>query len=481
MIRALRRAIKLNQKLGIKYQFGIRVPCSYQEAIAIDKANGNNLWQEAIQRELDQIMEYNTFIARPDLKTPPKDHQFVRVHFVFAVKHDLRRKARLVAGGHMTTAPNDEAYSSVVTIKGMRICILLAEINGLKIMAGDVGNAYLEAKTREKIYIIAGPEFGELQGTILIVNKALYGLKTSGARYREHFADYLRSKGWSQSRADPDIWMKDMDTHWEYICTYVDDLLVMSKNPEKFMDELQKTFKMKGVGPPTYHLGADFFCHDNGQLSWGSKTYIRKILSQYEKLFPDDKLSRRISTPLEPGDHPELDETELLDTKETTLYQSLIGMLQWAVTIGRIDIHCAVMTMSRFRAIPRIGHLQHVKCIFCYLKNFKDASIIFDTEVPEHANFTIEQPEWKYIYGECEEQIPDNMPEPKGKTVTITTFVDANLMHDVITGRSVSGIIHMMNKTPIEWFCKRQNQVETATYGSEFMVMRIGTEQIMEL
>ena len=57
--------------------------------------------------------------------------------------------------------------------------------------AGDVGNAYLDAKTREKIYTIAGPEFGELHGTILIMNKALYGLKTSGARYREHFADYL--------------------------------------------------------------------------------------------------------------------------------------------------------------------------------------------------------------------------------------------------------------------------------------------------
>ena len=73
------------------------------------------------------------------------------------------------------------------------------------------------------------------------------------------------------------------------------------------------------------------------------------------------------------------------------------------------------------------------------------------------------------------------MPEPRGKPVTITTFVDANLMHDMVTGRSVTGIIHMMNKTPIEWFCKRQNQVETATYGSEFMALRIGVEQIMEL
>ena len=185
MLRAMRRVqvMKALMDPGLKYQFGIRVPRTYREAVAIDKANGNTLWQDAIQKELDQIREYETFIPRPDLKSPPEGYQFVRVHFVFAVKHDLRRKARLVAGGHMTDPPGEESYSSVVTIKGMRLCIFLAELNDLEIMAGDVGNAYLEAKTRELIYVIAGPEFGELEGTILIINKALYGLKTSGARY----------------------------------------------------------------------------------------------------------------------------------------------------------------------------------------------------------------------------------------------------------------------------------------------------------
>ena len=61
----------------------------------------------------------------------------------------------------------------------------------------------------------------------------------------------------------------------------------MSKEPEKFMDELKKTFIMKGVGAPTYHLGADFILRDNGMLSWGSKTYIIKILAQFERLFPN--------------------------------------------------------------------------------------------------------------------------------------------------------------------------------------------------
>ena len=68
----------------------------------------------------------------------------------------------------------------------------------------------------------------------MIIVKALYGLKTSGARYREHFADYLISDGWFQSKAHPDIWMRDKVDHWEYLCVYVDDLLVMSKNPKVF-------------------------------------------------------------------------------------------------------------------------------------------------------------------------------------------------------------------------------------------------------
>ena len=70
--------------------------------------------------------------------------------------------------------------------------------------------------------------------------------------------------------------MKDMITHWEYICTYVDDLLVMSKEPEVFMDELQKTFKMKGVGPPTYHLGADLCAATMGYFHGVPRPTLRR-------------------------------------------------------------------------------------------------------------------------------------------------------------------------------------------------------------
>ena len=288
-------------------------------------------------------------------------------------------------------------------------------------------------------------------------------------------------RGWTQSRAHPDIWMLDKQTHWEYLCVYVDDIMVMSKDPQAFMDDLQKTFKMKGVGPPDYHLGGNFKRLSNGKLSWGSKTYIKKILDQYQRLFPQENFKKKTKTPLTPKYHPELDVSELLDTEGKRLYQSLIGMLQWAVTLGRYDIHQAVMTMSRFRDMPRREHIENVKGIFSYLNNFKDASIVFNTEKFDHSMHPVKDHEWKYIYGNVKEDLPKDAPAARGNSVAFTSFCDANLLHDLITGRSVSGIMHMVNCTLMDWFSKRQNQVESAVYGSEFMAGRLAVEQIMEL
>ena len=120
-------------------------------------------------------------------------YQKIKCHFVFDVKlgEGFRRKARLVGGGHLTDPSKDNPYSGICNIRHIRICIFLAELNGLLMCACDVGNAYLEAMTREQLYIVAGPEFGELEGHTLIIVKALYGLRSSGARWPEHLADYL--------------------------------------------------------------------------------------------------------------------------------------------------------------------------------------------------------------------------------------------------------------------------------------------------
>jgi hypothetical protein len=90
--------------------------------------------------------------------------------------------------------------------------------------------------------------------------------------------------------------------------------------------------------------------------------------------------------------------------------------------------------------------------------------------------------DWEYsVYGQVAEEIPSNMPAPRGVPVRTTSFVDANLLHDLTTGRSAMGVLHFLMQVPIEWFCKRQSTVETATYGSEFVAARAAVEQIMDL
>ena len=70
----------------------------------------------------------------------------------------------------------------------------------------------------------------------------------------------------------------------------------------------------------------------------------------------------------------------------------------------------------------------------------------------------------------------EDAPEPLGKPVTLTHYVDANLFHDALSGRSVMGILHMLNAMPIDWYSKKQAAVETATYGSVFVAARICVE-----
>ncbi len=165
-----------------------------------------------------------------------------------------------MADGHLTDVPLESVYSGVVSLKGFRLVMFLAELNGMEAWATDIRNAYLEAKTKEKLVIIAGPEFGELQGYLLRIDKALYGLRTSGLRWHQRFSTVLKELGFTQCKAEPDTWMRPNGDVYEYIAVYVDDLALVMKNPKGFIALLEQKckFKFKGTGPITHHLGMNF-------------------------------------------------------------------------------------------------------------------------------------------------------------------------------------------------------------------------------
>jgi hypothetical protein len=138
----------------------------------------------------------------------PEGFKKIRIHAVYAVKHDGRRKARMVACGHLTPVPLESVYSGVVLLRSLRIVVFLAELNSLKSWGADIGNAYLEAKTKEKVFVVAGPKFAELEGHILVINKALYCLRSNGLRWHERLAGTLRDLGFTASKAVSDVWIR---------------------------------------------------------------------------------------------------------------------------------------------------------------------------------------------------------------------------------------------------------------------------------
>ena len=110
-------------------------------------------------------------------------YQEIRCHMIFDINMDGRFtcKARYVSGGHTTDPLSSITYSIVVSRDSIRIAFTLSALNGVEIRAADIGNEYLNAKCREKIWTVAWTEFGREKGKVMLVVRALYGLKSSGA------------------------------------------------------------------------------------------------------------------------------------------------------------------------------------------------------------------------------------------------------------------------------------------------------------
>jgi hypothetical protein len=168
----------------------------------------------------------------------------------------------------------------------------------------------------EQNYIIAGPEFGQLEGHYLIIIKALYGLCTSGLHWHERFADCLCNEGFSPCKAEPDIWMRLNGNLYEYVAMYVDDLCLGMLDPKSFTDTLQKkyNFKLNGTSPIDFHLGQSFSQNDDGEMEISAKRYVDKMIDTYVQLYGEKP--RKASSPLEQNDHPEMDDSPFLGQDE---------------------------------------------------------------------------------------------------------------------------------------------------------------------
>ena len=261
----------------------------------------------------------------------------------------------------------------------------------LTVFAADIRNAYLQAPSSQKDYIICGPEFGVKNiGQTALIHCALYGGKAAGRDFRNHLCSCMEFLNFKSCLADPDVWMRpaiksDGNTYYEYILLYVDNALVVSENAESILHNEES------IGPPTVYLGGRVHKVqlENGVWAWSfsSSQYVQSAIKNVEESVGKPKNSHlkilsKAEAPLTMSYRPELDVSPELTPRDSAYDQSLIGILQWIVELGRIVICLEVSMMSSHLAMPRKGHLNQVLHIFAYLCKYHNTELVYDPSDP---------------------------------------------------------------------------------------------------
>ena len=163
---------------------------------------------------------------------PSDEIQKTTLRFYFKVEQDGRQKARLVAVGHLF-ALLDGISSRSTVVKGISVWLLdlIAHRDNLKNLCGDIGNTFITALCLGKVYADSGPGFCEQQNSIVIIDKALYDLKSCSRAFRNYFADHLRFAELQPTWYDRDVWIRKRESGdgYDYICIHVDNFKITAK------------------------------------------------------------------------------------------------------------------------------------------------------------------------------------------------------------------------------------------------------------
>ena len=474
------------------HKYGIEIPTNIKHAFEIDKANNNTFWRDAVAKEMTEVGI--AFEVLEHGEKAPKGWSKVTGHLVWDVKMDFTRKARWVLDGHLTPNPIGSTYAGVVSRESVRIVFTFAALNGVDVFAADIRNAYLQAPSSQKDYIICGPEFGlENIGKVALIHRALYGGKSAGRDFRNHLRSCMRYLNFVSCPADPDVWMRPPaitsggSSYYEYILLYTDDTLVISENAEHVLrNELGKHFTLKeeSIGPPKIYLGGSVrkVQLDNGVECWSfsSSQYVQAAVKNVEDCLdkhenPNWKLPKKAETPMQTSYRPELDVSPELNASDAVYYMSLIGVLRWIVELGRVDVCLECSLLSSHLALPREGHMLQLFQIFAYLKKYHNTEMVYDPSDPTIDESSFELRDWtssEFGHLQGKEELPPNMPEPRGLGFTMRAKVDADHASDTTTRRSRTGFIVYLNCAPVYWMSKKQTSVESSSFGSEFIAMK---------
>ena len=159
--------------------------------------------------------------------------------------------ARFIAIGSRTEVLASLTYLRIMLRHIVRLAFLIAALNELDILTYDIGNAYLNAECKEKISFVSRKEYGFNQGKVLIIKQALYGLYLSGVTWRATLREHImNAMTFASTRVDAVVYIQknmsnEKSPYYQLLLVYVDDLLLLSKNPPEVMESLIEAFCLR--------------------------------------------------------------------------------------------------------------------------------------------------------------------------------------------------------------------------------------------
>jgi hypothetical protein len=379
------------------------------------------------------LEEINNFTRNEVWHLVPHPNQnVVGTKWVFRNKQDehgvvTRNKTQLVAKGYSQVKglDFDETYAPVARLESIRILLAYATYHGFKLYQMDVKSAFLNGPIKKKVYVEQPPGFedSEYPNHVYKLSKALYGLKQAPRALYECLQYFLITNGFKVRKVDPTLFTKNVAKDLFVCQIYVDDIIFRSTNKstcEEFSRIMIHKFEMSMMGELKYFLGFQIKQLQDGTFISQTK-YIQDILKKFGM-----KDGKPMKTPMGTNGYLDLDTGgKSIDQK---VYRSMIGSLLY-LCASRPDIKLFVCTCARFQANPKEVHLRAVKRIMRYL---------------------IYTPKFGLSY-------------PKGSTLDLIGYSDADWTGCKIDRKSTSGTCQFLGRSLVSWASKKQNSVALST------------------
>src|SRR3984957_18516231 len=345
-------------------------------AEALEGPNAKD-WQKAWDDELAQLQARKTWIV----VDRPKDKPVIPCRVILREKprpngEVLKRKARLVAGGHKQEKGinYDETFAAVARIASIRVVLALAAARDWEVGHVDIVGAYLNCELEEEVYMQAPP--GVLgpkdEGKVCKLLRALYGLKQAGRAWWKKMTAEFVDMGFTPSVSDPSLFCRFTDAGDIIVPVSTDDMTITGSSRaavDAFKAELAERFEIVDMGPLHWLLGFEVKRNRAAPtLSISQRGYIEAMAKRFRQ-----ETAKPVYTPMNPGDV--FDKTQCPEEPIDVPSQQAVGHALWPAVVSRPDMQNAVGILRSLMQNPATSHWEAVKRFIRYAYTTRDLGL----------------------------------------------------------------------------------------------------------